>query len=618
MDILNYFHQAHVLGQRPALLEFAHPYTQTPMRICGINPRMSLLVRDNILFKNGLAVGRAIDLFDHLVVPPSTNFFPAFIGYVSYEFAHYAGFATSAAPRRFPDAFFQYYEEGVISYHSDDSEKFQAPATTTLRSSLTKHQFVDVVKTIKQKIREGDVYQVNFSLPFHVRMSDNDMLPLYSALRRYNPSSFMGIFHHDEHWIISGSPERLFHFHNDRLTTRPIAGTKPRHHDPVRDDENAQDLRACPKENAEHVMLVDLLRNDMNKVCETNSVVVTEDRSVEFYSHVMHLVSELRGTTRASLKDIFLALFPGGTITGAPKSSVTQTIADLENHARGPYTGALGYVSGALGADFNILIRSVYKHRDHVVINTGAGIVIDSDEHSEWAEVNRKASALKDIVEHRQEAKPKREHERGTTLIHRATTQVSRRARVLFIENHDSFSFNIIDALKTFGATLTVTHEIPTTGLHEFSYVIIGPGPGNPENMPHLSMIIQSAIEHRRALLGICLGHQAIGHYFHAGIKRLPQPVHGKVSTIHHAKRNLFADLSSPKNFARYHSLALCGVPSSFVLDAWSEDDAIMAISHRELPIYGLQFHPESYLSHDGSSLLQKFLQLGYDSATMR
>lgn len=611
MDSIAYFESALALGMQPTLLEFTHPRRKTPFVVCGIKPVETLEVRNNLLYKNGEIIGAALDIFSYLT-PTGDNFFPAYLGFFAYEFSGYFGKATSPGERLFPDALFRRYEQGLIIddgriVHFDPlpkcAPKRERHACNTLTPSLSKLAFLKKVTEIKERIRAGDVYQVNISMPFYFDACDEHMVAIFRTMRAHNKSPFMGIMQHDNWWILSGSPERLFATHDQMISTRPIAGTKRREFDRSLDDNNVVALQTCAKENAEHAMLVDLMRNDLNLVANPGTVLVSEDRSVEFYSHVMHLVSEVSAKTAASLADIFRAVFPSGTITGAPKVRVMETIADLESLPRGPYTGALGYVSSVM-SDFNILIRSMYRHGDQTWISAGAGIVIDSVPTQEWAEVHRKAQAIKDILENKSMAKPARAPLIGPSRmpIHRAPVHPSPRVR--FLENNDSFSFTIIDALQTLGATVELlpSGKLPT-------HIVIGPGPGNPETMGSIAELIAWGISHRLPILGICLGHQAIGHYFGSRIIRINEPIHGKSHAINHFGRGLFKGLESPAIFTRYHSLAIDGAPPEFTVDAYTDDDCIMAITHKTLPIFGIQFHPESYLSEHGYHLLERFLQ---------
>lgn len=608
--ILAYYLAAQKLQAKPALLEFGF---NKDLAVCGIRPRSILMVKNGRLFQDSCDIGPALDIFEHLTLPPSSHFFPAHMGFFSYEFAQYLGNDTKASGP-FPDAYFALYEQGLVIkngqiIHHDplpvEPEAALGMAEKELAASLSKDEFLPIVSDIKERIRSGDVYQVNFSLPFHFKANSLDLLAIYQKMRAKNLSPFMGLIEDEDWQVLSLSPERLFSLIDGNLSARPIAGTKKRDFDPQKDDALLLDLKNCPKENAEHAMLVDLMRNDLNQVAKPGTVEVSEDRSVEFYGHVMHLVSNLTSKSSASLKEIFSALFPGGTITGAPKQSVMKAICELEKHPRGPYTGSLGYVSGR-GCDFNILIRSIFRHLDNAFTHAGAGIVIDSSAESEWDEIHKKAQGIKDILNNKHEPKPFRAMIKGKSLP-RPEVFTTKEFSLWFLENNDSFSFNIIDAFKSLGSEVYVARlgeDIPQNCTH----VVIGPGPGNPSLMPELHAVIKRALDLKIPLLGICLGHQALGHYFGAKVRRLKTPVHGQAHLVDHQKQGLFKNLSSPTRFARYHSLVVSHAPSGFLIDA-SSDDEIMALRHEHLPIFGVQFHPESYLSEDGLKLLANFLE---------
>lgn len=615
MDLITRFTEACRDGASPSLLEFQHPETGATLRALGISPVKTLGVRDGQLLVNGARDGSALDIFDHLSLEKSPGFFPAYIGYFSYGFARYLGMPHHRAPSSFPDAHLALYESGLIDESIDLTDPSLTPnpsthsplATQELSASMDRESFCTNVLEIKELIRSGLVYQVNLSLPFYFEAKSSDMPWLYRCMRHYNKSPFMGMMKHDDQWLLSGSPERLLALRDEKLTTRPIAGTKKRESREELDMAMARSLRLCPKENAEHAMLVDLLRNDLNRVARAGSVFLDEDRTIEFYSHVMHLVSNITCTTKEDLGAVFRAIFPGGTITGAPKYEVMKAIARLEDGPRGPYTGSFGYISSGLGVDLNIIIRSILRSQDRTWINTGAGITIDSNPDNEWLEVKRKAQAIADILSGKMRARPKRPDLKGPALVRPRPELATIKKRVLFIENNDSFSFNIVADIKAMGASVDLATN-KSINKEDHSHLIIGPGPGHPQDMPELLWWMSWALKNQIAALGICLGHQAIGHYFGAPVRRLAQPVHGKGHVVRHFGRGLFANLDETFAVGRYHSLALAYAPKDFVVDAYSDDDCIMAIRHVSLPIYGIQFHPESYLSTGGQRLLHNFL----------
>ena len=258
--------------------------------------------------------------------------------------------------------------------------------------------FLAGVARIQQYIREGDVFQVNLSRRWHAQLRPGAApVDVYRALRRANPAPFGGLARLGAHHsIVSSSPERLVQVQSGQAHTRPIAGTYPRHADPARDAQTRAELAAHPKERAEHVMLVDLERNDLGRVCKPGSVRVDELMAVATYTHVHHIESSVSGVLRDDVSPAVAlrALFPGGTITGCPKVRTMQIIRELETSPRQAYTGSMGYVNRDGDMDMNILIRSMMLSDDLITFSAGAGIVADSDPLRELQETRAKARGL--------------------------------------------------------------------------------------------------------------------------------------------------------------------------------------------------------------------------------
>jgi len=256
------------------------------------------------------------------------------------------------------------------------------------------------ISLVQRDIYDGIYYQANLSQRF-LSKSVQTPLATYRRLRQLNPSPFMGVFRLQNLWVLSGSPERLAAKKDQAITARPIAGTKPRFtNDPVRDALSQKDLVESPKERAEHLMLVDLIRNDLGRVGKPGSVFVEEFCTVETYSHVHHLVSQVNASLKekATLVDFIEAVFPGGTITGAPKISCIKRLSELEKEARGPYTGSMGYIDSNGSMDMNILIRTLIQYEDRVCFHGGGGIVADSLSSSEYQETRQKCRALMEAL----------------------------------------------------------------------------------------------------------------------------------------------------------------------------------------------------------------------------
>jgi anthranilate synthase component 1 len=262
-------------------------------------------------------------------------------------------------------------------------------------SGFTQQGFEAAVNKAKDYIVDGDVMQVvlsqRLSIPFHSRP-----LNLYRALRSLNPSPYMYYLDLDDFYIVGSSPEILVHVEHDVVTVRPIAGTRPRSEDEEKDKELELELLADPKELAEHLMLIDLGRNDVGRIAQTGSVEVTEKMVVERYSHVMHIVSNVIGKIKPGMStvDVLRATFPAGTVSGAPKIRAMEIIDELEPVKRGVYSGAVGYLSWSGNMDTAIAIRTAVIKDEVLHIQAGAGIVYDSLPRNEWDETMNKGRAV--------------------------------------------------------------------------------------------------------------------------------------------------------------------------------------------------------------------------------
>jgi anthranilate synthase component 1 len=258
-------------------------------------------------------------------------------------------------------------------------------------------RFRNAVVQAKEFIAAGDIYQANLSRQWRGSLSTTlASSDIYDALCEANPGPFAGIVRWQSTDIISSSPERLLQIRDGMMSTRPIAGTRPRSDDEHTDTNLSAELFAHPKERAEHVMLIDLERNDLGRVCEAGSVEVDEMMVLESYAHVHHIVSNVRGRRRDGVTpgQAIAAVFPGGTITGCPKVRCMEIIAELEQGPRGAYTGSFGYLNRDGSLDLNILIRTIVRSGDYVTLRAGAGIVADSDPEAELEETRAKAEGL--------------------------------------------------------------------------------------------------------------------------------------------------------------------------------------------------------------------------------
>jgi aminodeoxychorismate synthase component I len=270
-----------------------------------------------------------------------------------------------------------------------------------LASNLTQAEFESMVRQCKEYIAAGDIYQANLSQRLSASLGNADLLRLYRVLREINPSPFAAYLDFGDLQLVSSSPERLIRLYDKTVDTRPIAGTRKRGVDSTETQDLSAELLTNEKERAEHIMLLDLERNDLGKVCDYGTVEVDEMMVVEDYSHVIHIVSNVRGTLKEGKDcfDLVRAVFPGGTITGVPKVRCMEIIDELEPVARGPYTGSIGYLSNAGDMDLNIIIRTFVVKDGGAHLQVGAGIVADSDPEREYFETLQKAEALKRALE---------------------------------------------------------------------------------------------------------------------------------------------------------------------------------------------------------------------------
>lgn len=277
----------------------------------------------------------------------------------------------------------------------DKAIKDKVKGTSGWKVSIEDNEFQQSVRKIQDYISQGDVFQVNLSVrqTKELRVS---ALEVYKELRILNPSPYMGYFHTPEFQLVSGSPELLVKKKDRVVSTRPIAGTRSRGINEEEDLNLVNELLENEKETAEHIMLVDLERNDLGRVCEYGTVEVDEFMTIEKYSHVMHIVSNVKGKLALNKDeyDLIDSMFPGGTITGAPKVRTMEIIEELEPVKRGPYTGSLGWIGFNQDIEFNIMIRTMLVIGNKAYVQAGAGIVMDSIPENEYKESMKKARAL--------------------------------------------------------------------------------------------------------------------------------------------------------------------------------------------------------------------------------
>lgn len=286
-----------------------------------------------------------------------------------------------------------------VSKCQSSKEKTSAPPrfrVSELNHEMSKEQYMDIVKRAKEYIAAGDIFQINLSIRVSADIKNIKPWSLYKILHSINPSPFAGYIDFGDYQIASSSPERLLKISDGVIETRPIAGTRPRGKDRNENEKMRKELLLNEKERAEHIMLIDLERNDIGRVSDYGSVHVNELMITEDYSHVIHIVSNVKGNLASGKTcfDAIKAAFPGGTITGVPKVRCMEIIDELEPVSRGPYTGSFGYIGFSGSMDLNIVIRTFVIKDGFAYVQAGAGIVADSDPEKEYYESLKKAEAL--------------------------------------------------------------------------------------------------------------------------------------------------------------------------------------------------------------------------------
>ncbi len=337
------------------------------------------------------------------------------VGYISYDAINYWE-KVNVKKSNYPSMEFGIYTDGLLFDHINakvyyfylDKPRFNELKIeeinddiniTNIKRNITEEQFVDMVNKAKEYIRDGDIYQVVLSKRFNMNIMGNK-LSIYSNLRRINPSPYMYMLKINDKEIIGSSPEMLVRTNKGIVETFPIAGTRPISNDKEENERLKRELLNDEKELAEHTMLVDLARNDLGRVCTWGSVKVNELMSIKEFSHVQHIVSHVIGklNNNKDVYDALRAVFPAGTVSGAPKVRAIEIIDELEHDPRGPYAGAIGYFSFNGSSDFAISIRSLFVNGNNAYVQSGAGIVADSIPINEWYETEHKAKAILDAI----------------------------------------------------------------------------------------------------------------------------------------------------------------------------------------------------------------------------
>jgi len=556
----------------------------------------------------------------------------------------------------------QWCTDPPIPEKVETSSKNRSPGVVPESESDSDH--ARKVSKIRKSITQGNLYQVNYGRRWRGKMPGS---PWDSFLRLTdsNPapfSSWMTVG--DLGWAVaSSSPERLIEVEGGIVRTRPIKGTRKRGRDDQTDSKLRHQLASSEKEVAEHLMLVDLERHDLSRVCEPGSVRWSGWR-VEALANVQHLVSGVEGriSKSVSIGHAVSAMFPGGSITGCPKTVTVAAINELEEEPRGAWTGSMGHLHNGVGiADWNILIRTLEAYSGpnewHGTVQAGGGIVIDSSPSEEVEEARWKAAALTEAawgfrtgfsnddlpdreveiipIPHVEgpigEISPRTMHGNGSTGAIFRNIEGAPKGATLLVDNLDSFTENIAQEIATLGSDVVIVEGRPEINqdpsekidgwldVLDPSRIVLGPGPARPEASPITMEIATRAITGKLSrdsknipLLGLCLGHQALGRA--AGWELIESPlgaIHGKPSITTNDGTGLYSNLQSEIVMMRYNSLVLVPSGGDLIPNSWDNTGSLlMGLRHRKLPIHGIQFHPESVGSPMGREVLSSFLQM--------
>ena len=397
----------------------------------GFNPEISITIKNGEAITNNEKTGEREreKITEPLKIIAKTmknssgfkkqRFVGGAVGYVAYDAIRYWEKIPekSIDDQKFPDIKVGIFNDGIIYDHRNMQafyyylnenrleelrkilkEKYCCYEKLThkhLKVNISKEEFKKAVNKAKEYITAGDIFQVVLSKRHDFQIS-GDLIDYYNNLRKINPSPYMYFLKFDKFQIVGSSPEMLVRVENKTVETFPIAGTRPHVKNPAENKRLTNELLADPKERAEHVMLVDLGRNDIGKISKFGSVHLPEFMKVHQYSHVQHIVSRVVGELREEFNsyDALRSVFPAGTVSGAPKVRAMEIIEELEPTRRGPYAGAVGYFSYNGNSDFAITIRTLLANGKKAHIQVGAGIVADSDPEKEWNETEHKARAL--------------------------------------------------------------------------------------------------------------------------------------------------------------------------------------------------------------------------------
>ncbi|WP_172193816.1 anthranilate synthase component I [Saccharibacillus qingshengii] len=462
-------------------------------------------------------------------------------------------------------------------------------------------RYASLVDTAIEQFKVGNLFEVVPTQTIYEPCPDAPSV-VFERLSAINPSPYGFIVNLGSEHLVGSSPEMYVRVEGKRMETCPISGTIKRGASPIEDAEQIRKLLNSRKDEAELNMCTDVDRNDKSRVCEPGSVNVIGHRQIETYSHLFHTVDHVEGTLREGndALDAFMTHMWAVTVTGAPKKAAIRWIEDHEDSPRDWYGGAVGFYSFDGGLNTGLTLRTIRIRQGTAEIRVGATLLYDSIPAEEEEETLTKGAALIKAVRGLQPA-------RAASNLSAADSALPAPGigkRLLFVDHEDSFVHTLAGYFKETGAEVLVLRTAAALrtlrGSESFDAVVLSPGPGRPDDF-RMREVLDLAAERELPLFGVCLGLQGIVEYYGGVLGILDVPQHGKPAQVSAAADcPLFDGIEEPFKVGRYHSLHAERMPECLEVTARSEDGVVMGIRHRELPVYAVQFHPESLLTAEG------------------
>jgi anthranilate synthase len=508
---------------------------------------------------------------------------------------------------------FTYNGQSTAGLPTDTGESVYAK---TGRQGFTDHapgEYQATVETARASFARGDLFE---AVPGQLFGESCERTPaeVFQRLCRINPSPYGGLVNlGDGEFLVSASPEMFVRSDGRRIETCPISGTIARGADAIGDAERIRELLNSQKDEFELNMCTDVDRNDKARICMPGTIKVLARRQIETYSKLFHTVDHVEGILRPGFDalDAFLTHAWAVTVTGAPKKWAMQFVEDHERSSRRWYAGAFGVVGFDGSINTGLTIRTIRMKDGLAEVRVGATCLFDSDPAAEDRECQTKAAALFQALRG-DPPKP---------LSSVAPDATGSGKRVLLIDHDDSFVHMLADYFRQVGAEVSVTrykHAQAMLNGGQYDLLVLSPGPGRPEDFG-IRRTIDTALDKKLPVFGVCLGVQAIGEYFGGQLGQLAQPAHGRPSRVAVRGGTLMRGLPNEITIGRYHSLYVerDTMPDVLEVTAATDDGVAMAIEHKTLPVGGVQFHPESLMSlgdEVGLRIVENAFRLGQGS----